>query len=86
MDKVFDRQIVDGKKDGWIKRKIYRKKFGWIDKWIERKINSQMNYYVIDRQFASLIDWQLATLFKRIVHELKIFRFLKIPSYKSNLL
>ena len=23
---------------------------------------------------------------KRIVHELKIFRFLKIPSYKSNLL
>ena len=26
------------------------------------------------------------TIFKRIVHELKFFRFLKIPSYKSNLL
>ena len=25
-------------------------------------------------------------MFKRIVHELKFFRFLKIPSYKSNLL
>ena len=35
---------------------------------------------------CSMFIWDNKLILKRIVHELKIFRFLKIPSYKSNLL
>ena len=37
---------------------------------VQSFLSEKCNFYVI----------------KRIVHELKIFRFVKIPSYKSNLL
>ena len=48
-----------------------------------------MNTFV-EKNYSAFADIALGFFFcdtfKRIVHELKFFRFLKIPSYKSNLL
>ena len=56
---------------------------------LRKLLSFGVNPDVEDGVGRSPLQWAASAgilMLKRIVHELKIFRFLKIPSYKSNLL
>ena len=53
---------------------------------VPESFNTHIYFLFFDYKITELIRRINQYVFKRIVHELKFFRFLKIPSFKSNLL